>query len=62
MKKIVLLVAFLVSLPVQAAIVDYGSYFQDTDTGLYWLKVTETRDKNYDDAANEFGVGQPFLM
>jgi hypothetical protein len=36
MKKLLLI---LLTLPVyaSAAITDYGTYFHDSDTGLYWL-------------------------
>jgi hypothetical protein len=58
MKKLLFI---LLTLPAyaSAAIVDYGNYFQDTDTGLYWLKLTETRNTDYDDALDQLGFGQP---
>jgi hypothetical protein len=58
-KRFVAGLAFFVMLPSAAAIVDYGTYFQDTDTGLYWLKLTETRNMAYDDVDAQLVVGQP---
>ena len=49
-----------VVLPSYAAIVDHGTYFQDTDTGLYWIKLTETRGNSYDDMTAELGLGGNF--
>ena len=59
MKKLLFI---LLALPAyaSAAIIDHGSYFQDTDTGLYWLKLTETRGIGYDELNTQFTIGQPF--
>jgi hypothetical protein len=54
-----LLLTLLFPVYASATITDYGSYFQDTDTGLYWLKLTETRDQSYDDVETDLSYGQP---
>jgi hypothetical protein len=59
-KRILVGLAFCIALPSSAAIVDHGTYFKDTDTGLYWLKLTETRDMSYDDVDVQTVPGQPF--
>lgn len=59
MKHFFASVALLLMLPASATIVDHGTYFQDTGTGLYWLKLTETRDMAYDDVSAQLVPGQP---
>jgi hypothetical protein len=59
MLKKSLLLALLFPVYALAAITDYGSYFHDSDTGLYWLELTETRNQSYDDVEAQFQLGQP---
>jgi hypothetical protein len=59
MKKLLFILLILPAYA-SAAIIDHGTYFQDTDTGLYWLKLTETRGIGYDELNTQFTVGQPF--
>jgi hypothetical protein len=58
LKNIIFALALTLPLSLSAAIVDHGSYFQDTDTGLYWLKLTETRGQSYDETDAQTAVGQ----
>jgi hypothetical protein len=60
MKKIICSLILAMPFSLSAAIVDYGSYFQDTATGLYWLKLTETSHLPYDDVDAQTAAGQPF--
>ena len=59
MKKILAILALL-PLSATAEYIDHGTYFHDTTTGLYWLKLTESRNVSYDDMKDQFGFGQPF--
>jgi hypothetical protein len=59
MKKIICTLLIAMPFSLSAAIVDYGTYFQDTATGLYWLKLTETRNQSYDDVDAQTSAGQP---
>lgn len=59
-RKIIAIVAALAALPASAAVVDYGTYFQDTNTGIYWLKLNETRGMAYDDVTSQLVVGGTF--
>jgi len=58
-KKIFAIAGLLSCYAANAAIIDHGTYFQDTATGLYWLKLTETRGTAYDDVASQLLAGQP---
>ena len=55
MKKLLFTAALMVSASASAAIVDHGSYFQDTVSGQYWLKLTETTNRTYDDVSSQLG-------
>lgn len=60
-KKIIL--TTLVSIPTysaQAAIIDYNTYFTDTDTGLNWLDVTATVNRSFNDISSQLSVGGEF--
>jgi hypothetical protein len=59
MNKILAVAGLLSCYAANAAIVDHGTYFQDTDTGVYWLKLTETRDMAYDDVTAQLIAGAP---
>lgn len=50
----------LTSFSSSAAIADYGTYFQDTDTGLYWLKLDATQDRSYNDISSKLGYQEEF--
>ncbi|MCF6354799.1 MAG: PEP-CTERM sorting domain-containing protein [Candidatus Polarisedimenticolaceae bacterium] len=41
-------------------IVDHSSYFSDTNSGLDWLKLTETRGLSYNKVQNQTVVGSAF--
>lgn len=41
----------------QAAIIDFGSYFSDTDSGLDWLDVTASVNRSYNDVFNNLSAG-----
>ena len=48
------------AMPSQAVpLVDLGNNTYDPNTGLYWLDVTLTRGKSYNDVINLMGIGQP---
>ena len=44
----------------QAALIDHGTYFSDTDSGLDWLKLAPTLDRSYNDVSSKLGAGQEF--
>jgi hypothetical protein len=50
----------LVSGQVNAAIISYGSWTTDTDTGLDWLDVTASVNWSFTDISLEFGNGGEF--
>lgn len=43
-----------------AYIIDFGASFEDTDTGLEWLKLAPTIDRSYNDISSKFGAGEEF--
>ena len=49
--------ALLSSFSANAAILDLGTITRDTDSGLDWLDVTETRDISWNEMSIELGVG-----
>mgnify|MGYP003666827687 FL=1 len=60
-KKII--ITTVMSMPVfnvQSAIIDYDTYFSDTETGLNWLDVTATVNRSYNDIASQFDAGGEF--
>lgn len=62
MKKtiLILLLGYIFSGSVNAAIMDNGTYATDTLTGLDWLDVTASMGRSYDDVASQFGLGGDF--
>ena len=54
------LAGFIFAASAQAAIVDHGTYLQDTDTGKYWLKLTETRGISYNNVTAQLPRGEAF--
>ena len=44
----------------QAAIIDHGSYFSDTDSGLDWLDVTASVNRSFNDVFSQLGSGGDF--
>jgi hypothetical protein len=44
----------------QAAIIDFDTYFTDTETGLSWLDVTTTVNRSFDDLSSQFVTGGEF--
>lgn len=46
--------------PGQAAIIDYGSYFSDTNSGLDWLDVTASVNRSYNDVFSQLSPGGEF--
>ena len=58
LKKILALTALLVlTAPVHADFVDHGLYVSDTETGLDWLKWSETAGLSLDEVQSELSVG-----
>lgn len=55
-----ILLTLMLFSPVNAAIIDNGTYTTDTQTGLDWLDVTETFQRSYNDVSSQFGVGGEF--
>ena len=51
------ILAFCASLSASATIIDNGSYITDTDTGLDWLKLTETVNESFNDVTSQLVVG-----
>ena len=45
------------SLTTHAAIIDLGTITRDTDAGLDWLDVTESRGLSYNDVTAQLGAG-----
>ena len=61
MKKLVAAIVILIfTSSAKAAIVDYGSYTADTDTGLEWLDLTATQGLSANYVSSQFGVGGSF--
>ena len=48
------------ALNVHSAIIDYNTYFTDTNTGLNWLDVTATVNRSYNDISSQFVAGGEF--
>lgn len=44
----------------QAAIIDHGSFFSDTDSGLDWLDVTASVNRSFNDVFSHLGAGGDF--
>ena len=44
----------------QATMVDNTMFTTDTETGLDWLDLTETRGQSYDEVENQMGAGQRY--
>ena len=51
---------FLLVSGAHAALVDSGTFFSDTDSGLDWLKLAPTLERSYNDVSSKFGTGQEF--
>tara|TARA_R110001592_G_scaffold296139_1_gene566466 strand:- start:19618 stop:20337 length:720 start_codon:yes stop_codon:yes gene_type:complete len=47
-------------LPAHAAIIDFDTYFNDSESGLSWLDVTATVNRSYNDISSQLGVGGEF--
>ena len=45
----------------QATIIDHGSYFSDTNSGLDWLDVTASVNRSYNDVFSHLGLGGDFV-
>ena len=56
-KQLLSLATITVSLSANSAIIDLGSITRDTNTGLDWLDVTETRGLSYAAVSAELGPG-----
>lgn len=48
------------ALSAHSAIIDYNTYFTDTETGLNWLDVTATVNRSYNDISGQFVAGGEF--
>ena len=60
-KKIIITTVMSVPmLDAHSAIIDYGTYFSDTQSGLNWLDVTATVNRSYNDISSQFGSGGEF--
>ena len=57
LKQILVLAGLSLSLTANAVIIDLGNITRDTDTGLDWLDVTETRGLSYNQVTAQFGAG-----
>ena len=57
LKKLLALVSLCVVLPVNAAIVDNGSFLTDTDTGIDYLKFSETNNNSWVDVVVNDSLG-----
>ncbi len=57
LKQALALVGLTLALSSHAAILDLGTITRDTDTGLDWLDVTETRGLSYNQVAAQLGDG-----
>jgi hypothetical protein len=60
MKKVLGVILFFTFGSAQAAIIDFGASFSDTDSGLEWLKMAPTLNRSYDDVSSKFGATQEF--
>lgn len=60
LKKALALASIILPLSSHAAIVDLGNITRDTDTGLLWLDVTESRGFSYDQVTSMMGAGQAY--
>ena len=60
MQKAIATAAVLAYTSVPAAIIDHGTYIEDTDSGIYWLKLTESMGYTYDEVSAEFNYGEDF--
>jgi len=54
------LATYLLSCAANAAVLDHGNYIEDTDTGLYWLKLDATQNRSYNDIADKLGYQEEF--
>lgn len=59
-KRIVILASLFLSLSANSTIVDLGIITHDTDTGNYWLDLSETQGRSYADVSNQLGMGGEF--
>jgi hypothetical protein len=60
-KKLAVSVCLSVSaLTTQAAIIDYDTYFTDTESGLSWLDVTITVNRSFNDVSSQLVSGGEF--
>lgn len=60
-QKIILTVLIIFSsVNAQSAIIDFGNYFSDDDSGLYWLDVTPTVNRSYIDISAQLGASGEF--
>jgi hypothetical protein len=50
----------LSALNTQAAIIDFDSYFTDTETNLSWLDVTSTVNRSFNDVTSQLASGGEF--
>jgi hypothetical protein len=60
LKQALTLGLIALSFTTQAAIIDHGTYISDTNTGLDWLKLTNTSNRSFNDVSSKLGVGQEF--
>jgi len=49
--------ALVLSTSANAALIDNGTYFTDTDSNLNWLKLTETLSRSYNDVYANLSAG-----
>ena len=61
MKKL-LIVLSLIPFCASATITDHGTFIHDDTTGLYWLKLTETRGMGYEEIEEQMALGQPLRV
>ena len=59
-KSLIFIPAVLFSQITAASLIDHGNYITDTDSGMDWLKLTETYNRSYDDISSKLSAGQEF--
>lgn len=45
---------------VNAELIDFGHVTKDTETGLYWLDLTASLNRSFNDVSSQFGIGGDF--
>jgi hypothetical protein len=53
-------IVLTISSSANAALIDFGEFTRDTDTGLEWLDLTESTGLSYNDVSSQFGAGGQF--